>query len=113
MKRPAISLLVWVALVGWAATGHAKKGGKAPADDTAATDDSGKAAGGDTAGGDTGGGETGGKADTAGGKETAAPSESLETDETQPAKVEEEVGGNQKPVRPASSGSWADIVVVP
>jgi outer membrane beta-barrel protein len=115
MKRPAISLLVWVALVGWAATGHAKKGGKAaPAgDDTAAADDSGKPAGGDTGADDKASGDTGGKADTAGGKEAAAPSESLDTDETQPAKVEEEVGGNQKAIRPASSGSWADIVVVP
>jgi outer membrane beta-barrel protein len=114
MKRPAISLLVWVALVGWAATGHAKKGGgKATADDDttlAAADD--KAAGGDAAGGDKAG-DTGGKADTAGGKEAAAPSESLDTDETQPAKVEEEVGANAKAARPSSSGSWADIVVVP
>jgi outer membrane beta-barrel protein len=114
MKRPAISLLVWVALVGWAATGHAKKGGgkaAAPADDTtAAADDK---AGGDAAGGDKAAGEAGGKADTAGGKEAAAPSESLDTDETQPAKVEEEVGANAKAARPASSGSWADIVVVP
>ena len=110
MKRPAISLLVWVALVGWAATGHAKKGGgKAGDDTTAAADDSGKAAGGDAAGGDA----APAKADTAGGKEAAAPSESLDTDETQPAKVEEEVGGNAKAVRPNSSGSWADIVVVP
>jgi outer membrane beta-barrel protein len=117
MKRPAISLLVWVALVGWAATGHAKKGGKAaaPADDTtAAADDSGKAAGGDAAGGDDkAAGDNAGKADTTGGKEAAAPSESLDTDETQPAKVEEEVGGGAKGARPASSGSWADIVVVP
>lgn len=118
MKRPAISLLVWVALVGWAATGHAKKGGKAaaPADDTTAANDSGKATGGDAAGGDdkAAGGDTAGKADTAGGKEAAAPSESLDTgDETQPAKVEEDVGANAKPVRAASSGSWADIVVVP
>ncbi|HEY6477805.1 MAG TPA: outer membrane beta-barrel domain-containing protein [Polyangia bacterium] len=120
MKRPAISLLVWVALVGWAATGHAKKGGgkvAAPAaDTTAAADDSGNS--GKTAGGDTGGddkasaGDTGGKADTAGGKEAAAPSESLDTDESQPSKVDEEVGA-PKAVRPASSASWADIVVVP
>jgi outer membrane beta-barrel protein len=110
MKRPAISLLVWVALVGWAATGHAKKsGGKAGDDTTAAADDSGKPGGGDAAAGDA----AAGKADTAGGKEAAAPSESLDTDETQPAKVEEEVGGNAKAVRPNSSGSWADIVVVP
>jgi outer membrane beta-barrel protein len=119
MKRPAISLLVWVALVGWAATGHAKKsGGKAApaADDSTTADDSGKAA--TTGADDKAAGDT--KADTAGGqgqgqgqgKEAAAPSESLETDESQPAKVEEEVGA-PKPVRAASSGSWADIVVVP
>jgi outer membrane beta-barrel protein len=114
MKRPAISLLVWVALVGWAATGHAKKGGgkAAPAadDTTAAADDSGKAS--DAGGDDKAAGQTGGKADTSGGKEAAAPSESLDTDDTQPTKVEEEVG-TQKAARPASSGSWADIVVVP
>ncbi|HEY4392969.1 MAG TPA: outer membrane beta-barrel domain-containing protein [Polyangia bacterium] len=118
MKRPAISLLVWVALVSWAATGYAKKGGKAaaPADDTTAANDNSKA-GGDAAGGDdkaAGGDTTGAKADTTGAAPAAAPSESLDTgDETQPAKVEEDVGTNAKAARPNSSGSWADIVVVP
>ncbi len=120
MKRPAICLLVWVALVGWAATGYAKKGGgkaAAPAgddsagagDDSASAKTSDTAAGGDqsAAGGDTGAKPAGGAA--------AAPSESLDADETQPGKVEEEVGTTQpaKAARPNSSGSWADIVVVP
>lgn len=119
MKRPAISLLVWVALVSWAATGHAKKGGKAaaPADDTSAANDSSKAGGDAAGGGDdnaAAGGDTGAKADTGAAAPAATPSESLDTaDETQPAKVEEEVGTNAKPVRPNSSGSWADILVVP
>lgn len=118
MKRPAISLLIWIAVVGWAATGHAKKsGGKAAAPaagDTAAADDSGKAdQGASTGGDDKAAADTGGKADTAGSKEAAAPSESLETDESQPSKVEEEVGNGPKAVRPTSSASWADIVVVP
>jgi outer membrane beta-barrel protein len=117
MKRPAICLFIWVALLGWAAPGYAKKGGgkaTAPAaDDSATADDSAKNtdkttnAGGadDKAAGDTG------KADAAGG--AAAPSESLEGEEGQPGKVEEEVGGAPKGARPASTGSWADIVVVP
>ncbi len=115
MKRPAICLFIWVALLGWAAPGYAKKGGgkaAAPAaDDSAVADDSAKnansGASDDKAAGDTG------KADAAGGKEAAAPSESLETDETQPGKVEEDIGGAPKGARPASTGSWADIVVVP
>jgi outer membrane beta-barrel protein len=117
MKRPAICLFIRVALLGWAAPGYAKKGGgkaAAPAaDDSAVADDSAKntdkttSAGGsdDKAAGDTG------KADT--GKEAAAPSESLEGEEGQPGKVEEEVGGGAKGARPTSTGSWADIVVVP
>jgi outer membrane beta-barrel protein len=116
MKRPAICLFIWVALLGWAAPGYAKKGGgKAAtpaADDSAVADDSAKttSSGGsdDKSAGDTG------KADAQGGagKEAATPSESLETDETQPGKVEEDVSA-PKGARPASTGSWADIVVVP
>jgi len=117
MKRPAICLFIWVALLGWAAPGYAKKGGgkaAAPAaDDSAVADDSAKTtdSGGsdDKAAGDTG------KADAQGGagKEAATPSESLETDESQPGKVEEDLGGTPKAARPNSTGSWADIVVVP
>ena len=117
MKRPAICLFIRVALLGWAAPGYAKKGGgkaAAPAaDDSAVADDSAKTtnSGGadDKAAGDTG------KADTQGGtgKEAATPSESLEGDETQPGKVEEDLGGTPKAARPNSTGSWADIVVVP
>jgi outer membrane beta-barrel protein len=115
MKRPAICLLVWVALVGWAATGYAKKGGgkaAAPAGDdsaVAAGDDSSKSS--DTAAaGDQSGDQ--GKANAGG---SATPSESLDTgDETQPGKVEEDVGTTApKVVKPNASGSWSDIVVVP
>jgi len=122
MKRPAICLFIWVALLGWAAPGYAKKGGgkaAAPAaGDSAVADDSAKntdkttnagAAADDKTAGDTG------KADAQGGagKEAATPSESLEGEEGQPGKVEEEVGGAAKGARPTSTGSWADIVVVP
>ena len=114
MKRPAICLFIWVALLGWAAPGYAKKGGgkaAAPAaDDSAVTDDGAKNA--DKTGDDKAAGDTG-KADAPGGKEAAAPSESLEGDETQPGKVEEDLGGSPKAARPNSTGSWADIVVVP
>ena len=120
MKRPAICLFIWVALLGWAAPGYAKKGGgkaAAPAaDDSAVADDSAKntnsGAADDTTAGDTGKADTSGGA--AGGKEAATPSESLEGDETQPGKVEEDLGGGAaKGTRPSSTGSWADIVVVP
>jgi outer membrane beta-barrel protein len=108
MKRPAISLLVCVALVGWAATGHAKKGGggKAGAD---SGDNSGAQSG------DAAAGDQAGAADqsAAGSKESAAPSESLEGgDETQPGKVEEEVGTPKATVK-TSTLSWNDILVIP
>lgn len=109
MKRPAISLLVCVALGGWAATSHAKKGGgkaAAPAgSDSAATDDSGK-------GGDATAGDQAADTKAAGSKDAAAPSESLESDESQPGKVEEDVGAPKATVK-TSTLSWNDIVVVP
>ena len=121
MKRPAICLLVWVALVGWAATGYAKRGGgkaAAPAGgdsaDAAGDDSSGKSAATAAAGDDQSADQ--GKANAAGGGAAAAPSESLDTaDETQPGKVEEDIGTTapQKPKQPNASGSWSDIVVVP
>jgi outer membrane beta-barrel protein len=108
MKRPAICLFVTVAIVGWAAIGHAKKGGGKPAPaDT--TDDSGgdqkPAAGGDDAKG------------AGGADQNAAPaSESLDTtgtgDEGPAGKVEEDIGG-PKAARPSVQLSWKDIVVVP
>ncbi len=111
MKRPAISLLVCAALVGWAATGHAKKGGgKAAAGDTG-SDGSVAAQSGDAPAGDQAGATD---QNAAGSKESAAgaPSESLEGgDETQPGKVEEEVGA--KPTVHTSTLSWKDIVVIP
>ncbi len=110
MKRPAISLLVCVALVGWAATSDAKKGGgkaAAPAGSDSASDDSAK--GGDAAGGDQAA-EAQDKA--AGSKEAAPAGESLETDESQPGKVEEDIGATKATVK-TSTLSWKDIVVVP
>ena len=102
MKRLAISLSVCLALVGWAATGHAKRGGgrrrrhrprtialvaraarrrhrqRAPQE-----------------------------------KEGAPASESLDTTgDEQVAKVEEEITG-PKAQRPTTTLSWQDIVVVP
>jgi outer membrane beta-barrel protein len=103
MKRLAISLSVCVALVGAAATGHAKRGGgKAAA--PAADDNAGGEGGGDkaaAAGGDTGG------------NQAAPASESLDTTgEAEPAKIEEEIGG-PKTQRPTTQLTWQDIVVVP
>jgi outer membrane beta-barrel protein len=103
MKRPAICLFVSVAIVGWAATGHAKKGGgKADSAEAAEGGDQ-KAAGDDT------------KAADSGDKSAGGASESLDTttDETGPAgKVEEDLGG-PKEQRPTSTLTWRDIVVVP
>ncbi len=117
MKRPAMCLLVWVALVGWAATGYAKKGGgkaAAPADTTAG-DDSAKG-GNDSAPADDSkaaapADDNSGNAAPAGGKDSAGGSESLDTDETQPGKVEEDVS-TPKAARPNSTLSWEDIRVV-
>jgi|SwirhisoilCB2_FD_contig_101_2300346_length_2474_multi_3_in_0_out_0_2 outer membrane beta-barrel protein len=109
MKRPAISLLVCVALCGWAATSHAKKGGgkaAAPAGSDSATTDT--AAAGDAAGGD----QPAAQDNQAAGSKEAAPSESLESDETQPGKVEEDVGAPKATVK-TSTLSWKDIVVIP
>jgi outer membrane beta-barrel protein len=119
MKRPAICLFVWIAIVGWAATGNAKKaGGKTaapapaadqPADDSAPSADSGdqKAAPADDAKS-----AAGGTSDTAAAAPAASESSDT-TDEGQPAKVEEDLGGGPKANRPSSTLSWADIVVVP
>jgi outer membrane beta-barrel protein len=118
MKRPAISLLVCFALSGWAATSHAKKGGgrAAAAPAPAASSDTGS---GDSAkGGDPAAGDQAGAADTqqdakaAGSKESATTTESLETDDSQPAKVEEDVTA-PKANKTTSTGSWKDIVVIP
>jgi outer membrane beta-barrel protein len=104
MKRPAICLFVWVAIVGWAATGHAKKGGGKAGGDAA---DSAASEGGDKAGGDDA------KAAEGGDKGAAPASESLDTTDEGPAgKVEEEIGG-PKAQRPTTSLTWQDIVVVP
>jgi outer membrane beta-barrel protein len=96
MKRLAISLSVCLALVGAAATGHAKRGGgKAAA--PAADENAGEGAG---AEGDKG-------------KEGAPASESLDTTgEGEPAKIEETLNEPKKQ-GPTTTLSWQDIVVVP
>jgi outer membrane beta-barrel protein len=99
MKRLAICLSLSVALVGWTATGHAKRGGGKAAAPAAAED--------------TGGGEGGEKAAAEGGEKAGAATESLDTtDDQAPAKVEEEITG-PKTQRPTTTLSWQDIVVVP
>jgi outer membrane beta-barrel protein len=121
MKRPAICLFVWVAIVGWAATGHAKKGGgkaaaPAPAPAAAADQPADNSAGGDDSGDQKAAPANDAKpaAGAKAGGAAAAPSESLEAEEGQPAKVEEDIGGGgPKVVRSSSTLSWADIVVVP
>jgi len=100
MKRLAISLSVCLALVGWAATGHARRGG-------------GKAAA--PAADDNAGGEGGDKAPAAGGDKEgggAPASESLDTNETEPTKIEESLTEPKKQ-GPTTTLSWQDIVVVP
>src|SRR5262245_46110784 len=96
MKRLAISLSLSLALIGWSAIGHAKRGGgkAAPAADENA-------------------GEGGEKAPAAGGEKEGAPaSESLDTTEQEPSKVEETLTEPKKQ-GPTASLSWQDIVVVP
>src|SRR6516162_7016343 len=108
MKRPAICLFVSVAIVGWAAIGHAKKAGKAaPADTTEDTGGDQKSSGG-------GGDETKGGATDSGDKGGATPSESLDTtgDEGPVGKVEQDIGG-PKAAKPSAQLSWKDIVVIP
>jgi outer membrane beta-barrel protein len=99
MKRLAISLSVCLALVGWAATGHAKRGGGSKTAAPAADDKA--------------GGEGGAAPAEGAGKEGAPASESLDTTgDEQVAKVEEEITG-PKSQRPTTTLSWQDIVVVP
>src|SRR5688572_1316398 len=99
MKRSAVYLFVFAVTVGWAATGHAKKAGKpaAPAAEE--------------------GGEGGEKAAAPAAAGEGAPAgESLDTstDETQPAKVEDEISGPKKDAaRPTTTLTWQDILVVP
>jgi outer membrane beta-barrel protein len=96
MKRPAVYLFVLAAAVGWATTAHAKKASK-PAAAPAAEE----------------GGE-GGAAPAAGGEGAASESLDTSTDETQPAKVEDEISGPKKDgARPTTTLSWQDILVVP
>ncbi len=94
MKRPAICLFITVAIVGWAAIGHAKKGGggKAPAADAEAGDE---------------------KAAPAGDEKGAAPEAAPAEAEAEPGKVEEEIGAEPKQAKAATTLSWQDIVVLP
>src|SRR6185436_10304823 len=97
MKRLAISLSVCLALLAASATVHAKRGG-------------GKAAA--PAADENAGGEGGEGGDKGAGKEAAPATESLDTTEQEPGKVEEEITG-PKGQRPTTTLSWQDIVVVP
>jgi outer membrane beta-barrel protein len=108
MKRPAICLFVSVAIVGWAAAGNAKK-----ASGNTASEPADNAAGGGVSGDQNAAPADDGKPATANDAATgAAPSDSAEAAE--PAKVEEDLGGEPKAAaRPTSTLSWRDIVVVP
>jgi outer membrane beta-barrel protein len=108
MKRTAVSLFVWCAISGWAAAGHAKRGGaKAapppPAAEPAPAEAEEKAA-------PAAAEKAGGDAPAADDNKESNASEALEPDETKPGKVEEE--GQGKPAK-LSTASWQDIVVVP
>jgi outer membrane beta-barrel protein len=97
MKRPAISLFITVAIVGWAAIGHAKKGGGGKAADTE------EAKAGDAAA----------DAKAADDKGAAAGEASPSEPEAEPGKVEEEIGAEPKQAKAATTLSWQDIVVLP
>ena len=101
MKRLAISLSLSLALVGSAATAHAKKGG-------------GKAAPAAEEGGGAGGDNAAEGGDKSAGKEAAPASESLDTTspEGEPGKIEESLTEPKKQ-GPTTTLSWQDIVVVP
>ena len=113
MKRPAICLLVSVAIIGWATGGQAwakKKSSAAAAPAAAAADDqpaNDKAPASD---------QTAAPADSGQAapaeKEQAPASESLESEEGKPAKVESEEAEAAKP-KGTPTLSWQDIVVVP
>jgi len=99
MKRLAISLSLSLALVSWAATGHAKRGGGKAA--PAAEENAG------------GGGDAAPADDKSAGKEAAPASESLDTSgEGEPGKIEESLTEPKK-AGPTTTLSWQDIVVVP
>src|SRR5262245_11394282 len=98
MKRLAICLSVCAALVGWAATGHAKRGGGKSGGAPAAEDSAGE--GGEKAGGAEGGDKAGG--------DKAPASESLDTTDQEPVKLDEDITG-PKQQRPTTTLSWQDI----
>jgi outer membrane beta-barrel protein len=116
MKRAAVCLFVWFAIAGWAADGHAKKGGGGKAAPAPAADDQ---AGADQKA-DAPADQTAAPADT-GQAAGATPGESLETEEGKPGKVEEgaEVDTSKAGAAKAQAQqstttlAWRDIVVVP
>src|ERR1700704_604231 len=107
MKRAAVSLFVWCAISGWAAAGHAKRGGaKAapppPAAEPAAAAEKAAPAAAEKAGGD---------APAAADEKEAAVNEALEPDEGKTGKVEE--GEGQAKQGQLTTAPWQDIVVAP
>lgn len=106
MKRTAVSLFVWCAISGWAAAGHAKRGGggakAAPAAEAPAADSTDDKAAAPAAAEKP-------AADAPAADDTPTTTESLE-DDTKATKVDE--GEAAKPAK-LSTASWQDIVVVP
>lgn len=107
MKRTAVSLFVWLAISGWAAVGHAKRGGAKAAPPPPAAEPA-PAAEAEEKAAPAAAEKAGGDAPAA--DEKAAESEALEPDEAKAGKVEE--GEGQKQVK-LTTASWQDIVVVP
>jgi outer membrane beta-barrel protein len=109
MKRTAVSLFVWVALVAWATPGHAKKGGGAKAAAPAAVEEAAPPAADEKA---AAGGDDKAAGGEAGGEKEGAASESLDTDETKTAGATEGEGDAKAGAKAPSTLSWQDIVVV-
>ena len=111
MKRPAISLFVWVAIVGWAATGHAKKGGGKAAASSGRTADDSAATG--KRGGRRRERRAGGRGRRATRTARRAEREPRHDRREAPRKVEEDIGGPQGGKPSDRTLTWQDIVVVP
>ena len=107
MKRTAVTLFVWLAISGWAAAGHAKRGGAKAAPPPPAAEPA-PAAEAEEKPAPAAAEKAGGEAAAA--DEKAAESEALEPDEGKAAKVEEGEGQKQAKL---TTASWQDIVVVP
>src|SRR3954468_11084927 len=109
MKRTAVCLFVWVALVAWASPGHAKKGGGGKAAAPAAEEQAAPPAAGDEK--PAAGGDEKAAAAAEGGEKEAGASESLETDENKTPGGEGE-NAEAKAAKNATTLFWQDIVVV-